>query len=108
MRVNIITYTNYGQALDVHKNRVTPERLEKWINALTSVADFRGCHIERAKGIYEFQYIYDIIQEILAKLAGYSCLRSMTSGQIYPALSDGSMFWDPMKSYINHHSSDGS
>jgi hypothetical protein len=38
---------SYGQALDVHKNRVTPERLEKWTNALTSVADFRGCHMER-------------------------------------------------------------
>ncbi|KAK2354135.1 disease resistance protein RUN1 [Trifolium repens] len=59
----------YGQALDVHKNRVTPERLEKWINALTSVADFRGCHIERAKGIYEFQYIYDIIQEVSKHVA---------------------------------------
>ncbi|KAK2407429.1 disease resistance protein RUN1 [Trifolium repens] len=60
---------SYGQALDVHKNRVTPERLEKWINALTSVADFRGCHIERAKGIYEFQYIYDIIQEVSKHVA---------------------------------------
>ncbi|WJX93002.1 hypothetical protein P8452_74577 [Trifolium repens] len=54
---------SYGQALDVHKNRVTPETLEKWTNALTSVADFRGCHMERARGIYEFQYIYDIIQD---------------------------------------------
>ncbi|MCI78443.1 resistance protein, partial [Trifolium medium] len=38
---------SYGQALDFHKKRVTPERLKKWTNALTSVADFRGCHMER-------------------------------------------------------------
>ncbi|MCI72727.1 resistance protein, partial [Trifolium medium] len=37
----------YRQALAVHKNRVLPERLEKWTSALTSVADFRGCQMER-------------------------------------------------------------
>lgn len=60
---------SYGQALAVHKNRVMPERLEKWTNALTSIADFRGCHMERARGIYEFQYIYEIIQEVSKHVA---------------------------------------
>ncbi|PNY12979.1 resistance protein, partial [Trifolium pratense] len=60
---------SYGQALDVHKKRVTPERLEKWTNALTSLANFRGCHMQPAKGIYEFHYIYEIIQEVSKHVA---------------------------------------
>jgi hypothetical protein len=38
---------SYSQALASHKNSVMPERFEKWTNALTSIADFDGCHMER-------------------------------------------------------------
>lgn len=50
---------SYGQALAVLKNGVEHERFEKWISALTSIADFRGCHMERSSsresyGLFEF------------------------------------------------------